>query len=83
MAHTIWTRSTEDAFWYALGSVPPTYRAYGGFISGEPYDHDAQGQPRFHAYMERPEGVFWKSTAPVTLAEFKTTVMAYIGEDSE
>lgn len=66
-----WIESTEKRYWYALECLPPAYRAGGGFLLGEPYDHNAYGEPRYPAYVERSDGSFWESAAPMTVAEFK------------
>jgi hypothetical protein len=66
-----WIESTEERYWYALECLPPAYRAGGGFLLGEAYDHNAIGEPRYRAYVEAPEGTFRESVAPMTVAEFK------------
>jgi hypothetical protein len=71
---TKWTETTEEQYWYALECLPPAYMGGGGFLLGEPYDHNAYGQPRYRGYVERPTGRFLESVAPMTVAEFKAAI---------
>ena len=66
-----WAETTEEDYDYGLNVLPPALWIKGGFLVGEPYDHDmSNGQPRFQAFRQdrgKPE----KSNRPMTRAEFR------------
>ena len=68
---TKFSKTTEEKFWEMLGVLPPAFQTGYGFLVGEPMDHNAQGQPRFTAFIEYPRGTFFESVGPMTIAEFK------------
>ena len=71
-----WEPTTAERFDESLCVLPPEIMLRGGFLVGEPWDHDAgNGQPRFQAFIqtESPtEGTrYFQSNRPCTVAEFK------------
>ena len=67
-----WTPTTEERFTEMLEVLPPAAGCRGGFLVGEPYDHDAgNGQPRFQAYRQRGD-TFETANRPLTRAEFRS-----------
>jgi len=66
-----WTETTEEKYFEMLEVLPPAYMGNGGFLVGEPYDHDAgNGQPRWTAFRQVGEK-FFAANRPMTIAEFK------------
>jgi len=54
-----------------LEVLPPALWLRGGFLVGEPFDHDAgNGQPRYGAYR-RIDGGYMVASRPMTTAEFR------------
>ena len=66
-----WIKTTHERFWEMLCVLPPEAQTGFGFLVGEPFDHNAQGYPRFSAFVEWPEGTFYESAQPMTIREFK------------
>lgn len=56
-----------------LECVPPAVMGGGGFMVGEPYDHDASGRPRFHAFRKVGDK-YLASDEPMTIREFRQIV---------
>ena len=74
-----WEESTEEDYDYGLNVLPPAIWIKGGFMVGEPYDHDASnGKPRFQAFRQRGD-IYEKATRPMTREEFRNEM----GSDSE
>jgi len=66
-----WEETTEERHDEMLGAVPPAAWHRGGFLVGEPWDHDAlTGQPRYQAFRQS-RGRFEVASRPMTVAEFK------------
>jgi len=66
-----WGETTEEDYDYGLNVLPPALWIKGGFLVGEPCDHDAgNGQPRFQAFRD-DRGKCEKSNRPLTRAEFR------------
>lgn len=65
------TKTTEEKYWEMLEVLPPEIMTGYGFLVGEPMDHNANGYPRFAAFVEYPIGTFFESTGPMTISEFK------------
>ena len=66
-----WEATTEEAYTYGLEVLPPAAWVRGGFLVGEPYDHDAgNGQPRFQAFRHKGDQ-YEKANRPMTRAEFR------------
>lgn len=66
-----WEPTTGDRFEDALNVLPPALQIGGGFLLGEPADHDAKtGSPRYQAFRQRGE-IFEASNRPMTRAEFR------------
>jgi hypothetical protein len=63
-------RVSKAKYWEMLEILPPAAMAGGGFLVGEPWDHDEDGNPRFEAYFERG-GKHYVATVPMTHADFK------------
>src|SRR3990167_3936197 len=71
-----WRPCSEARYHDMLNVLPPAWHERGGFLVGEPWDHDAgNGQPRFAAFRRRG-GSFYESDRPMTRAEF----CALVGE---
>lgn len=67
-----WLQTDERRYFEMLGVLPPELSVAGGFLVGEPHDHDPEtGRPRFDAYRLR-DGVFEVSERPITKKEFLT-----------
>jgi hypothetical protein len=69
-----WKQVDEEAYFDALGVVPPAFQSGNGFLMGEPVDHrscEIHGRikPTFHAYIQQGDR-FLKSASPLTVAEF-------------
>jgi hypothetical protein len=65
-----WQETTKGKFNQMLEILPPAAMFGGGFLVGEPMDHDAgNGRPRFEAYRQRG-ATFQVASRPLTLAEF-------------
>jgi hypothetical protein len=66
-----WQETTAEQFGSMLGCLPPADYCVGGFLVGEPYDHDAgNGHPRYRAYRKRGL-VYETGSRPMTIAEFR------------
>jgi len=66
-----WDDVSESRFTEMLECLPPALMLSGGFLVGEPWDHDAgNGQPRFQAFRRR-SGKHYASSRPMTKAEFR------------
>lgn len=66
-----WQASTEERYDNMLECLPPEMMLRGGFLVGEPSDHDAgTGQPRFEAFRVYG-GAYLQGSRPMTRAEFK------------
>jgi len=69
-----WEPTTEGQYDEMLCVLPPAMFGTGGFLVGEPYDHDAgNGQPRYQAFLHI-DGKPFVSSRPMTCAEFKTEI---------
>ena len=65
-----WAATTQERFDYALNVLPPAAMLRGGFLLGEPCDHDAgNGLPRYAAFRQRGD-VYEESNRPMTGLEF-------------
>jgi len=65
-----WCLSTEEQYDEMLNVLPPAAFHRGGFLVGEPDDHDCtSGQPRYTAYR-RYGDKFYKANRPMTCKEF-------------
>ncbi len=65
----VWTPCTEEV-------VPPAWMERGGFLVGEPWDHDAgNGQPRYAAFRQVGQ-TYYESDRPMTKAEFLASLSA-------
>jgi hypothetical protein len=66
-----WDETTEAKFTEMLEVLPPAAMVRGGFLVGEPWDHDAgNGQPRFDAFRQIGDR-FEAASRPMTRAEFR------------
>lgn len=66
-----WEPTTEERYWEMLEVLPPAAMYRGGFLVGEPADHDAgSGEPRFEAYCQTGNR-FTVSSRPITRREFR------------
>jgi len=66
-----WIETTEEHFYGMLKVLPPAAMFGGGFLVGEPMDHDAgSGLPRFSAFRKVGKR-FVTGSRPMTVAEFK------------
>jgi len=83
-AEPTWTRITKERYDYKLELTFPTSArervGKGGyderaFLVGEPFDHDAEGRPRYDAFLSREyNGVtdYFESDAPMSVVEFQS-----------
>lgn len=73
-----WTETTQARFDEMLECLPPALMIGGGFLVGEPQDHDASdGRPRYDAF--RQDGAkFYQSSRPLTRQEFKAEIQKAI-----
>ena len=69
-ATTTWTKITKERYWEMLEILPPACMTGNGFLVGEPWDHNSDGQPRFAAFVEI-DGDHFEASGPMTVAEFK------------
>jgi len=67
---TTWIEVPEARYWEMLECLPPEIMTGHGFLVGEPWDHNAAGQPRFSAFVEL-NGKHYESAEPLTVAQFK------------
>lgn len=67
---TKWTEITEEKYDYYLEVLPPAIMTGNGFMVGEPWDHNAEGYPRYQACV-RLGGKFYASDDPMTVRQFK------------
>lgn len=71
-----WTPTTAEKYEEMLNILPPAGWMRGGFLVGEPTDHDfASGRPRYDAFRQR-DAVFETASRPLTLAEFRKEMNA-------
>jgi len=77
-----WDPSTYEAFDYGLNVLPPAIWIGGGFMVGEPCDHDAEtGKPRFQAFRQHgvgPDSIYERANRPMTCAEFREIFSAEV-----
>lgn len=65
-----WKQITPERFDEMLCVLPPAVHLLDGFLLGEPFDHNAQGQPRFTAFL-RINGKPYESLGVMTAREFR------------
>jgi hypothetical protein len=66
-----WSPTTAEQYHEMLEVLPPAAWIDGGFLVGEPDDHDlATGRPRFQAYRQQGE-TYSVASRPMTIAEFR------------
>jgi hypothetical protein len=71
-----WEETTEARFYEMLNVLPPALWESGGFLVGEPYDHDyGNGQPRYSAYRLK-NGRYETGSRPMTKAEYRKEMAA-------
>jgi hypothetical protein len=71
-----WAPTTEAKFWEMLECLPPACHVRGGFLVGEPWDHDAvTGEPRFQGFRQRGN-VYEIGSRPMTRREFRAQLAA-------
>jgi hypothetical protein len=66
-----WKLTTETKYDEMLEILPPALWTGLGFLVGEPLDHDADGRPRFEAFI-KVGGRFYVGTAPMTVKAFRS-----------
>lgn len=72
----VWSETTEEKYWEMLEVLPPAAMSNGGFLVGEPFDHDASnGQPRYEGFKQSGDKYFVGSR-PMTRKEFKQELQA-------
>lgn len=74
---TKWIKVTEARYWEMLEVLPPEAQTGFGFLVGEATDHNAQGRPRFAAFVE-VQGQFFESAEPMTIADFKAIKLSEV-----
>ena len=66
-----WDKVPETQFDEMLNVLPPALMLKGGFLVGEPWDHDAvSGAARYQAFRVRG-GAYYVASRPMTKAEFR------------
>ena len=70
MTDVKWKRVSRDRYWEMLECLPPAVMGGGGFLVGEPMNHNAAGQPTFTAFLQKGEQYF-EASAPMTIKEFR------------
>jgi len=71
-----WEATTEEEYTYGLEVLPPALWIKGGFLVGEPCDHDASnGRPRFQGFRH-DRGPYERASRPMTCAEFRQELKA-------
>lgn len=71
-----WERSTAEKYDEMLECLPPASMYGGGFLVGEPWDHDAEtGEPRYQGFRHSGDG-YYVATRPMTVREFRAVVVA-------
>jgi len=69
-----WTECPEDYYMTMLGVLPPADMWSGGFLVGEPTDHDAgDGRPRFAAFRQWGSR-YYEANRPLTIPEFRAEI---------
>lgn len=68
-----WKRVSKARYWEMLEVLPPAVMGGGGFMVGEPYDHSAEGYPRFAAFRQIGDQ-FFEASEPMTIKEFRQIV---------
>lgn len=54
----IWRQTTQEQYDHYLNCVPPTKYASNGFLTGEPYTHNQEGQAVSLAFKKVRQGIF-------------------------
>ena len=67
---TKWKKVSEARYNEVLDVLPPAVWAGVGFLVGEPFDHTADGYPRFTAFA-KIDGQHYESTEPLTHKQFR------------
>jgi hypothetical protein len=70
-----WRKESQARYHEMLEVLPPAMWIGDGFLVGEPWDHDAEGNPRFEAHFKTKDG-YVVSTAPMTGARFAAVARA-------
>lgn len=68
-----WNRTTSERYWEMLEILPPAVMGGGGFMVGEPMDHNAEGFPTFTAFKQVGKQYF-EASEPMTIREFRKFV---------
>lgn len=69
-----WEPTTAERFDELRNVLPPAAYRFGGFLVGEPTDHDAgNGLPRFDAYRQWGRN-YYASSRPMTRPEFRAAI---------
>lgn len=72
----VWLPTTERQFNEMLECLYPAAMGGGGFLVGEPFDHEADtGKPRYQGFRHRGDE-FYVSSRPLTRDEFRTEMQA-------
>lgn len=51
-----WFPTTEEMYWDMIGAVPPAAQRAGGFLVGEAWKDNANGEPLHAAFIETSDG---------------------------
>jgi hypothetical protein len=62
-------RVSEQRYVEMLEVLPPAVFFHDGFLVGEPWDHNAQGFPRYQAFVKH-NGRHYEYIEPMTVREF-------------
>ena len=73
-----WEPITGAHYWDMLECVPPAYMRADSFLMGEPYDHEDDGWPRFHAFR-KVRNDHYQFSVPVSVRQFPETLRLPVG----
>ena len=66
-----WIETTEEKYNEMMNVLPPAVMMVGGFLVGEPWDHDGENHAaRYEAFVKTQDGKFMVSDGPVTARQF-------------
>lgn len=66
----VWKEVSSERFDEMLGVLPPAVHTGFGFLVGEPWDHNAEGYPRFAPFLS-VSGRYYEGSEPITAHEFR------------
>ena len=76
-----WFEVSEGFYYQALNVLPPVY-APGGFLVGEPWNHNRAGQAILAAFVKTGERYFGTMSTKAAFVERRAELMKALGEES-